>query len=99
MNKVFENRALQESKEVLLRRLKDFYNLIENMDEKDFERYDELDNKFEESMAIAESENYFADVEDELHKEEPENREIVIMTFIEDYGYENSESHSKFSIK
>lgn len=98
MSKVFENKALQDSKETLLRRLRGFANKIEEMSEEDFARYDKITNIFEQSMALAETDSYFADVENELHKENPENREVAIFTFIEDYGY-HCLFNSKFSIK
>lgn len=99
MNKIFENKALQESKEVLLRRLRELFSKIENMSEEDFAKYNKLDDLFEISMADAETDSYFADIEEELHNEEPENREIALLTFIQGYGNDNSKNVSKFSIK
>lgn len=99
MNKVFQDKALQDTKELLLRRLKEFSTKIEEMSEEDFARYNKLNDIFETSMALAENDSYFAELEDELHKEEPNNREIAILTFIQGYGNEPSKEHSKFSVK
>lgn len=99
MNKVFQDKALQDTKELLLRRLKEFSTKIEEMSEEDFARYNKLNDIFETSMALAENDSYFAELEDELHNEEPENREIILLTFIQGYGNDNTKSVSKFSVK